>query len=165
MARSPLCRRLARALRLASLPVGADRASVERANAPGLLRPSRREALRAGGVALAGLAAARCASVVPSETPSGPDEVLVVGGGLAGLTAAYRLKQAGVAVRVLEAQERIGGGERRPTGALPGRPLAQVRAGVVDTPNRSPPRPPGRARPGPGRLPPRPPGGAPAPNG
>ncbi|MGB3830500.1 MAG: NAD(P)/FAD-dependent oxidoreductase [Mesorhizobium sp.] len=35
--------------------------------------------------------------------------VAVVGGGLAGLTAAYRLRQAGAEVAVFEAQERVGG--------------------------------------------------------
>ncbi|MGA9334211.1 MAG: NAD(P)/FAD-dependent oxidoreductase [Rudaea sp.] len=37
------------------------------------------------------------------------DEVIVVGAGIAGLSAAWRLRQAGVRVRVFEAQDRIGG--------------------------------------------------------
>jgi monoamine oxidase len=40
-----------------------------------------------------------------SKTPS----VLIVGAGIAGLTAAYRLQQAGVAVDIIEARKRIGG--------------------------------------------------------
>jgi protoporphyrinogen/coproporphyrinogen III oxidase len=36
-------------------------------------------------------------------------DVVVVGAGVAGLTAAYRLRQAGRSVRVLEATERVGG--------------------------------------------------------
>jgi monoamine oxidase len=38
-----------------------------------------------------------------------PQKVLVLGAGLAGLTAAYKLKQRGIEVIVLEAQNRIGG--------------------------------------------------------
>jgi monoamine oxidase len=37
------------------------------------------------------------------------DEVVVVGAGIAGLTCAWRLRQAGTRVRIYEAQERIGG--------------------------------------------------------
>jgi monoamine oxidase len=40
-----------------------------------------------------------------SKTPS----VLIVGAGIAGLTAAYRLQKAGVAVDIIEARRRIGG--------------------------------------------------------
>ncbi len=36
-------------------------------------------------------------------------QCLVVGGGVAGLTAAYELKKRGVAVEVLEARDRVGG--------------------------------------------------------
>ena len=37
------------------------------------------------------------------------DEVVIVGAGIAGLTAAWRLRQAGVGVRLFEAQNRVGG--------------------------------------------------------
>ncbi|MDW8060668.1 MAG: NAD(P)/FAD-dependent oxidoreductase [Thermomicrobium sp.] len=37
------------------------------------------------------------------------DRVLVVGGGIAGLVAAWRLAEAGIAVEVLEARDRVGG--------------------------------------------------------
>ena len=36
-------------------------------------------------------------------------DVIVVGGGLSGLTAAYRLSAAGLGVVVLEARDRVGG--------------------------------------------------------
>jgi monoamine oxidase len=55
----------------------------------------------AGTVAAARLARPVAAAAAPT--------VAVVGAGLAGLTAAYRLRQAGVAATVYEASERIGG--------------------------------------------------------
>jgi monoamine oxidase len=88
-----------------------------------------------GGVALAGLAATRCASIVPDA--SGRNEVLVVGGGVAGLTAAYRLRQAGVAVRVLEAQERIGGRMLSLRGSFPEGLVAELGGELIDTGHES----------------------------
>ena len=79
---------------------------------------SRRHFLRAtaiGGMA-AGLSACTSGgSAGPGSASSGrPSDavsprVVVVGAGLAGLTAAYRLHQAGVNVQVFEAQDRVGG--------------------------------------------------------
>jgi monoamine oxidase len=70
---------------------------------PGL----RRRELLAGG---AGLAAAAMLSGPLSRAlaASGP-RVVVVGGGLAGLTCAYRLKQSGVNAQLYEASDRLGG--------------------------------------------------------
>ena len=50
---------------------------------------------------------ARAAAVGPAAT-NGP-RVVVVGAGLAGLTAAYRLRQAGIVASVVEASDRVGG--------------------------------------------------------
>lgn len=69
---------------------------------------SRRQVLQAG-IATAGLIATRSPSQ-PWLTPSdGAAEILVVGAGIAGLTTAYRLRQAGLAVDVIEASPRVGG--------------------------------------------------------
>ncbi|PGM90296.1 monoamine oxidase [Bacillus cereus] len=44
----------------------------------------------------------------PSHASSSP-KIAIIGGGLAGLTCAYRLKQAGYTARIYEASERVGG--------------------------------------------------------
>lgn len=77
---------------------------------------SRREVLRMGGVLGAGLALGACtrgdpdSATSPTPRPSPHDpRVVIVGAGLAGLTAAHRLVQAGVNVRVFESRDRVGG--------------------------------------------------------
>jgi monoamine oxidase len=79
---------------------------------------TRREVLRMGGALGAGMALAACtpgarsspSPASPSSRPTPHDpRVVVVGAGLAGLTAAYRLAQAGVAVQVYESRDRVGG--------------------------------------------------------
>ena len=55
-----------------------------------------------GDRAAAGLAA-------PSMSAAGRFDVVIVGAGIAGLTAAHRLAQAGRIAVVLEARERVGG--------------------------------------------------------
>jgi monoamine oxidase len=70
---------------------------------------TRREILAAAGIG-ATAALTRCASAPARPSAKKVDEpVLIFGAGAAGLTAAYRLRTAGVAVRVFEASERTGG--------------------------------------------------------
>lgn len=78
--------------------------------------PTRRHFLRVSGSALAGAALSSCSDPVgPTESPgalAGPGvrkRVIVVGAGMAGLTAAYELVRAGHDVAVLEARDRVGG--------------------------------------------------------
>jgi monoamine oxidase len=69
-------------------------------------RPTRRQLL-AGG---AGVAAAAAASrFAPPARAADAPQIVVVGAGLAGLSCAYRLKQAGYTAQVHEASDRLGG--------------------------------------------------------
>lgn len=70
---------------------------------------SRRRFLRQSVAASAALMMAACAPTRMIAGSGGDDEVVVVGAGVAGLTCAWRLRQAGVKVRLYEAQERVGG--------------------------------------------------------
>lgn len=51
----------------------------------------------------------------PPPRPAQPGSIAVLGGGLAGLLAAWELEQAGVSVTVLEAAQRLGGAVRTVT--------------------------------------------------
>jgi monoamine oxidase len=91
--RTPLFRSVMRAMREASLP-----------------HRTRRDFIRltgAAGISAALGLQAQDAEKKPAKKIEGP--VAVVGGGIGGLTAAYRLMQAGVEVHLYEAQERFGG--------------------------------------------------------
>ena len=73
-----------------------------------LRRTSRRDFVM--GISLGSAAAAFSGSSVLAKKPSPPAaRVVVVGAGLAGLTCAYRLKQAGINATVYEANSRVGG--------------------------------------------------------
>jgi monoamine oxidase len=68
---------------------------------------ARRRFLRQSAGASAALMLGACVPMRQRANES--DEVVIVGAGVAGLICAYRLRQAGVAAHVYEAQERIGG--------------------------------------------------------
>src|SRR5215217_8875794 len=69
-------------------------------------RPTRRQLL-AGGAGVAGAAAA--SRFAPPARAADAPRIVVVGAGLAGLSCAYRLKQAGYTAQVHEASDRLGG--------------------------------------------------------
>lgn len=106
MPHSPLADRL-RALvstvaEASSRHVETDRVIDER-----LLAPTRRDFLRTAGFAGAALAISPLARA--AKTGGSPARVAIIGAGLAGLTCAYRLKQAGINATVYEANTRLGG--------------------------------------------------------
>src|SRR3954447_10315528 len=74
-------------------------------------RPTRRKLIQAGaGTAAAGAVAAAPATAVAKHTrPRRKADIIVVGAGLAGLTAARKIRAAGKSVIVMEAQQRVGG--------------------------------------------------------
>src|SRR5262245_22449107 len=110
MGRTPLFRRVRRALALArganssSMPTReyVDRFFSERAQ-------SRRQFLRAGATlsTLASFPSLACSAKHPE--PSGGPRIAIVGAGIAGLTAAYRLGQAGLGTKVFDSWNRVGG--------------------------------------------------------
>jgi monoamine oxidase len=108
MARTPLFRFVERTLRWAQgvLATGEEpREIAERWAAP----LSRRRLLAASAVMATGLAAGCKPRPTPEPSRRGRREVAIFGAGIAGLTAAWRLHQAGVPVKVYEAQNRVGG--------------------------------------------------------
>ncbi len=96
LGRTPLFRQLMRSLKQ-SEPLRSRRAFLQTAGAAGLFSITR------------GLHAEKPATPpqAAGKKPDGP--VAIVGGGIAGLTAAYKLMQAGVEVHLYEAQTRFGG--------------------------------------------------------
>jgi len=105
MARTPLVRRLGTAASAAA------RAAASEGFTEGVFEERsgliRRRELLAGGAGLA--AAAMLAGPLSRVLAAGGQRIVVVGGGLAGLTCAYRLKQAGYRADLYEASDRLGG--------------------------------------------------------
>ena len=69
---------------------------------------SRRRFLQQSAGASAALLLAACARV-PLQRAANENDVVIVGAGIAGLTCAWRLRQAGIGCRLYEAQSRVGG--------------------------------------------------------
>src|SRR4051812_23993358 len=104
MSRTPLAHRLGQAASVAAEAVARDVSTDQViAEREGL---TRREVI-AGGTGLA--VAAALSGPPPRALAASTPRIVVVGAGLAGLSCAYQLKQAGLRADVYEASDRVGG--------------------------------------------------------
>jgi monoamine oxidase len=118
MARTPLARRL-------------EEMSAEVNGAHG--GATRRELLRRAGAAGAVVAVgAGFPRWVPEASAATAPRIVVVGGGLAGLTATYRLNQAGYTAKLFEASDRLGGRCWTIRGAFDAGQLAEHGGELID---------------------------------
>jgi monoamine oxidase len=143
MPRTPLFGLVQRSLRLAQL--SATRGEpldevIDRSLAgTGALRAiSRRRFLAITAAASAAIALDGCLPRRRGGTPlpeprDDVEPVLIVGAGIAGLTAAYRLRQHGVPVRVIEAQQRVGGRMYSLRDAFADGQLCELGGELIDT--------------------------------
>ena len=127
MARTPLLAVLARALRRAQVVHLEDESPKTLARRAADAGPSRRTML--AGLALTPLVVACRPLLRPNRAP----RVAVVGAGIAGLTCAYRLRQAGVRATVYEASRRVGGRMFTARGQLADGQLAELGAELIDS--------------------------------
>lgn len=130
MARTPLFRHLRRSLALArAARITGESPSEIVERFASRLRPTRREVLVGASITAAGLAL----GCTPPRIRRRASEVLVLGGGIAGLTCAYRLAKRDVPVRVLEAQDRAGGRMWSLRGGFPEDQVCELGGELIDT--------------------------------
>ena len=149
MARSPLFRVLERTLRQARVQTRVQ-ARLEAGGEAGASRPgegpgsgstgrppstsrlvTRRDFLRTGAAAALGVGIMGCGG--GSRGDRDDAQVIIIGAGIAGLTAGWRLSQAGVDVRILEAQDRVGGRMFTLRGHFPDDQVAELGGELIDT--------------------------------
>jgi monoamine oxidase len=93
---------------------------------------TRRDALKRAGVVAGGAVAAGATGWVPPASAATAPRIAVVGGGLAGLTCAYRLKQAGYSAQLYEGSSRIGGRCWTLRGAFPDGIISEHGGELID---------------------------------
>ncbi len=146
MSRTPLFGLIQRSLWLAHHSLRMNRPAREIVEeARDSMRLTRRQFLAASATLAATSALEACGPLRPLTARRDLQPVCIVGAGLAGLTAAYRLKQAGVPVRLLEAQNRVGGRVLTLNGFFPDRQTAELGGEFIDS-SKYPPAEPGALR-------------------
>lgn len=135
MARTPLFRSLRRSLLLAQRARAGSRSTAEVIAEYRESRRTftRREFLRTSSGAALGVGLLGCGPTGSASGGGGEAEVVIVGAGIAGLTAGWRLKQAGVRVRILEAQSRVGGRMFSLRGHFPDGQVAELGGELIDS--------------------------------
>jgi monoamine oxidase len=91
---------------------------------------TRRDLLKRAGAA--GVAVASTSVWMPAANAATAPRIVVVGAGLAGLTATYRLKQAGYSAKLFEASDRVGGRCWTIRGAFAGGQIAEHGGELID---------------------------------
>ncbi|MEP6663300.1 MAG: NAD(P)/FAD-dependent oxidoreductase [Verrucomicrobiota bacterium] len=109
-ARTPLFRSLQRLLKLAHVANGKSKPPVdELAGLQRAAQMNRRDFLKMAGVATAAIGSGSLVTSCATDRSRTAPRVVIVGGGVAGLNAAYQLKRAGVRAEIFEASKRSGG--------------------------------------------------------
>jgi monoamine oxidase len=130
MARTPLAARLQEAASIA------QESSLRELSVTRVIRErmTRRELLRrTGAIGLAGASALTVGRFSRVRAAAlGTPRIAVIGAGLAGLTCAYRLKQAGYAATVYEASDRVGGRCWTIRGVFDGGQIAEHGGELID---------------------------------
>lgn len=133
MSRTPLFALVRRSLRLAQTTLHTGQDPAEAVGRWHEAAASRRVFLQSSAAAAASVALGACATRTAGPRLASAEPVVVVGAGIAGLTAAWRLHQARVPVRVLEAQNRVGGRMHSLRGHLADGQVVELGGELIDT--------------------------------
>jgi len=139
LARTPLYGVVKRAMALAhaSNARGVEpEALLEAVGRAGVERMTRRRFVGLSALGVTGVVSG-CSAGGRSGGVAGGDPVVIVGAGIAGLTAAYRLRQAGVPFRQFDAQNRVGGRMLSLRDFFPDGQVCELGGELIDTPHAS----------------------------
>ncbi len=131
MARTPVFALIRRSLRKAQASLHSDVPLGELMEIGAESALTRRQFLVAGTAAAAAASLASCRTFAP---PAKRDaKVIIIGAGIAGLTAGYRLHSAGIDVRIFDGQNRIGGRMFSLRDFFPDDQVAELGGELIDT--------------------------------